>query len=118
MAASRPTVRERAVAIKPEERQTLQLLHRQRSGWIGERTALGNRIRAMLLEFGIVLPKNLNRLRAGVPEVLEEADNGLPDRLRTLIHDLYADLKRLDARIEALNAELCVFRPIVTTDSA
>ncbi len=51
----------------------------------------------MLLEFGIVLPKNLNRLRTGVPEVLEDADNGLPDRLRALIHDLYADLKRLDA---------------------
>ena len=108
-AASRPTVRERAVAIKPEERQTLQLLHRQRSGWIGERTALGNRLRAMLLEFGIVLPKNLNRLRTGVPEVLEDADNGLPDRLRALIHELYEDLKRLDARIEALNAELTAF---------
>ena len=63
----------------------------------------------MLLEFGIVLPKNLNRLRTGVPEVLEDADNGLPDRLRALIHDLYADLKRLDARIEALNAALTTF---------
>ncbi|WP_462322125.1 IS110 family transposase, partial [Halochromatium sp.] len=108
-AASRPTVRERAVAIEPEERQTLQLLHRQRSGWIGERTALGNRIRAMLLEFGIVLPQRLSRLRAGLPEVLEDGDNGLPDRLRALLHDLYADLKRLDARIEALNAELTTF---------
>jgi transposase len=102
-------VRDRTVAIKPEERQTLQLLHRQRSGWIGERTALGNRIRAMLLEFGIVLPQRLSRLRAGLPEVLEAADNGLPDRLRALLHDLSADLKRLDARIEALNAELTTF---------
>jgi hypothetical protein len=32
--------------------------------------------------------------------VLEDAHNGLPDRLRALLHDLYADLKRLDARIE------------------
>lgn len=101
-AASRPAVRERAVAIKPEERQTLQLLHRQRSGWIGERTALSNRIRAMLLEFGIVLPRNLSRLRTGVPEVLEDAENGLPDRLRALIRELFADLKRLDARRKPL----------------
>jgi len=106
-AASRPTMR--SVEVKPEERQTLQLLHRQRSGWVAERTALGNRIRAMLLEFGIVLPQGLSRLRAGLPGVLEDADNGLPDRLRALIAELREDLLRLDARIEALTAELTTF---------
>lgn len=108
-AASRPTVRQRAITAKSEERQTLQLLHRQRSGWIGERTALGNRIRAMLLEFGLALPKGLSRLRVALPNVLEDAENGLPDRLRALIAELREDLLRLDARIGALNAELSAF---------
>jgi len=103
-AATRPTMR--SVPVKPADRQALQLLHRQRSGWIAERTALANRIRAMLLEFGVTIPKNLHQLRRHLPWVLEDAENGLPDRLRQLLCDLWEDLMRLDARLKAINAEL------------
>ena len=103
-AATRPTMR--SVPVKPADRQALQLLHRQRSGWITERTALASRIRAMLLEFGITIPKNLHQLRSHLPLIIEDAENPLPDRIRRLLTDLWDDLMRLDERIKAMNAEL------------
>ncbi len=103
-AATRPTMR--SVPVKPVDCQTLQLLHRQRSGWVAERTALANRIRAMLLEFGITVPKGIQQLRRQLPWELEDGDNGLPDRLRVLIAELWGDMLRLDERIERLTAEL------------
>ncbi|WP_192034424.1 IS110 family transposase [Halomonas sp. YLGW01] len=103
-AATRPTMR--SVPIKSIDRQTLQLLHRQRSGWVSERTALVNRIRAILLEFGITVPKGIRQLRRALPWVLEDGDNGLPHRLRELLAVLWSDMSRLDERIETLTTEL------------
>ncbi|MCG5499173.1 IS110 family transposase [Ectothiorhodospira variabilis] len=103
-ASTRPTMR--SVPVKPADRQALQLLHRQRSAWIGERTALANRIRAMLLEFGITIPKSLSQLRRQLPCVLEDAENELPDRLRELIVELWDDITRLDKRLKRLDSEL------------
>ena len=41
--------------------------------------------------------------------MLEDADNGLPDRARALIAELWEDLYRLDGRLEALGAELASY---------
>lgn len=103
-AATRPTMRD--VPVKSADRQALQLLHRQRSGWLSERTALANRIRGMLLEFGLPLPQGLAQLRKELPLVLEDAENGLPDRVRQLLLTLWEDLYRLDERIDAVTDEL------------
>jgi transposase len=40
-------------------------LHRVRQGWIEERTATINRLRALLTEFGIVLPNRAQHVRRG-----------------------------------------------------
>ena len=53
-AVTRPNMR--FVPVKSEEQQALLALHRVRQGWIEERTATINRIRAVLSEFGVVLP--------------------------------------------------------------
>src|SRR5437899_4125888 len=53
-AVSRPNMR--FVPVKSAEQQAILALHRVRQGWIEERTATINRIRALLTEFGVVLP--------------------------------------------------------------
>src|SRR6266851_656988 len=53
-AVMRPNMR--FVPVKSAEQQALLVLHRVRQGWIAERTATINRIRAVLSEFGVVLP--------------------------------------------------------------
>ena len=53
-AVTRPNMR--LVPIQQEQQQTILCLHRTRQGFIEERTALYNRLRGLIAEFGIVLP--------------------------------------------------------------
>ena len=59
-AATRPTMR--FVELKSEERLDLQTLHRVRDRLVGQRTALINQLRAVLLERGIVAPQGRRKL--------------------------------------------------------
>jgi transposase len=56
--AGRPQMR--FVPRKTVEQQDLQALHRIRSRLIGSRTQIGNQIRGLLAEYGIVVPQELN----------------------------------------------------------
>jgi hypothetical protein len=60
-AVSRPHMR--FVPLKTVESQGIQAIHRMRSRLIKERTALGNQVRGLLAERGIVLAQGITRLR-------------------------------------------------------
>src|SRR3989454_8829464 len=60
-AVTRPNMR--FVPIKSAEQQAVLALHRVRQGWIEERTATINRLRALLTEFGVVLPQRAEQVR-------------------------------------------------------
>jgi transposase len=61
MAASRPHMR--FVPVKSIEQQSQLWVHRLREGIKAERTACINRIRGLLLEFGIAIPNGVRALR-------------------------------------------------------
>jgi len=103
-AMSRPGMR--TVGIKTLEQQDIQSIHRVRSSLIGQRTAQANQIRGLVAEYGLVAPKQLGPLRKAIPDWLEEADNGLTDRLRALLHGLWDALLQLDERIAGLDQEI------------
>jgi transposase len=84
------------VAVKTPEQQDLQALHRLRSGAIKQRSALVNRARGLLAEYGIVMPKGVGTFRGRVPQLLEEAENGLSGLFRELLAQLYAQVRALD----------------------
>ena len=69
-AMSRPEMR--FVAQKSIEQQDLQALHRIRSRLIGCRTQLGNQIRGLLAEYGIILPQHLSQIRMHLPAFFSE----------------------------------------------
>lgn len=92
-AVTRPTMR--FVPVKTIDQQTELFLHRARQGFIEERTALINRMRGLLSELGIVLPRKAAAMRKGVLEVLED----LPGWSNTVIADLLSHLSRLDERV-------------------
>lgn len=96
----------RFVAVKTVESQDVQSLVRLREGTLQARTALVNRLRGLLGEYGIVITKSVSALRRALPEVLEDGSNGLSDRFRHLLHQGHAQLRELDTHIEALTAEL------------
>src|SRR5690606_6532380 len=96
----------RFVRAKSVEEQDLQALHRLRQGAVEERTALCNRLRGLLAEYGLVAPLGVNVLRRRVPELLEEAENGLSAFFRQLLAQEYQRLLELDGHIAYYTRQL------------
>ena len=103
-AVARPNMR--FVPVKTLEAQAILAVHRARQGFVRARTAQGNQIRGLLAEFGIVIPKGLAHITQRIPEILEDAENGLPDTMRPLIERLAEHLKVLDREADALEAQI------------
>ena len=103
---SRPNMR--FVTVKSVQQQDIQALHRVRAECMTHRTTKGNQIRGLVTEYGLVPPLRTGALRAAIPCWLEDADNGLSPRFRTLLHGLWEDLLRLDRRVAALDADIAV----------
>ena len=97
-AAQRP--RMRFVPIKSVEQQDIQNLHRQRERIKKARTALANQVRGLLAEYGVVINKGISAVRQGLPDILEDADNGLTMRSRELFAQLLEELRVLDERFK------------------
>jgi transposase len=99
-AVTRPNMR--FVPVKSTEQQALLALHRVRQGFVVERTAIINRLRGLLSEFGVVLPLRsvtVRRQAAGAAE-------GLPELARRAIADLLEQLRLLDERIGSYDREI------------
>jgi transposase len=92
----------RFVSIKSIAEQDAQALHRIRQGVIGARTALVNRARGLLAEYGIVLPRGIANLRRALPALMEDADNGLSADFRFVLELQYQQLCQLDEQIKRL----------------
>lgn len=94
-AVTRPNMR--FVPVKEEHQQIILTLHRTRQGFVEERTALYNRLRGLIAEFGIVLPQKVSCLRREIGAHLED----LPGYANQCVGDLLTHADRLDVLIEA-----------------
>jgi transposase len=103
-AVDRPTMR--FVTIKTIAQQDLQAIHRIRSELVRQRTAKVNQIRGFLAEYGLVVGRQVATLRRALPELLENAENGLSFDFRGLLEDLRQDLIRLDERVAEMDKKV------------
>ena len=103
-AVARPTMR--FVAIKTIAQQDIQAIHRIRSEQVKQRTAKVNQIRGLLAEYGIVVGRRVEVLRQALPQILEEAENGLTADFRGLLDALRHDLVKLDERVDDLDKKI------------
>ena len=103
-AVSRPNMR--FVAIKNIEQQAILAVHRARQGLVKARTAQANQIRGLLSEFGIVIPQGIHSIAKRVPDILEDAENGLPGTMRHLLKRLNDHLKELGRQAEELELQI------------
>ena len=101
-AATRPTMR--FVALKSEEQLDMQTMHRARNRLVGERTALINQLRAVLLERGITVAQGRRKLERHLAGL--NGPQGLSQRMRVLIEDMRLQWIELDRRIAELDKEL------------
>src|SRR4051794_23934535 len=95
----------RFVALKSSEQLDMQTLHRARDRLVGERTALMNQLRAILLERGIVVRQGVFQLSQRVRSVLDEEGAALSPRVRSLIADMQEQWRALDNRIRGFDQE-------------
>jgi len=96
----------RFVPIKTDDQLDLQALHRVRDRLVHRRTAVINQIRGFLLERGITFAKGPAKLRQQMPAILENADENLTPRLRSLLDHLWQEWKGLNSDIERVSDEI------------
>jgi transposase len=103
-AATRPTMR--FVELKSQDQLDMQTLHRSRDRLVGERTALINQLRAILLERGMVAPQGKRKLERFLAVLIDgQGGAGLSPRMILLVADARAQWTELDRRISAFDAE-------------
>jgi len=76
----------KTVGVKSLEQQSVQSDKRVQEHFSDQLTATGNLLRALVAEFGMVIPKGVAALRRRLPEILEDGDNGLPLAMRESLH--------------------------------
>lgn len=104
-AVSRPNMR--FVPVKSVEQQAVLAVHRARQGFVVERTAQANQIRGLLYELGIVIPKGIHHLeRRLLPEILEDAENGLPGTSRELFARMFEHFRALSEHVRELEQQI------------
>ncbi len=94
--------------VMTEEEQGLQCLDRARALQLAQRTALSNQVRAFMNEFGIVLPRGVASLMRRLPDILEDAENGLPMSLRQVLKSQADLLEIYTEQIEAYDEQIVV----------
>ena len=103
-AAARPSIPE--VAQKTVEQLDLQALHRVRERLMKERTAIGNELRGLLAEMGIVIRTGHKVIREEIHFILEDASNGMSIMGRQIIQDLQNQWLEREERIAQYDKEI------------
>jgi len=96
-AASRPQMR--FVPVKSPAQQSVLVLHRMRTGYVEERTALVNRLRGLLAEFGVFFPQRISQLHRLFVDCVEDGSNELAGPAREALMRAWAQWQALDQEI-------------------
>jgi transposase len=97
-AASRPSMR--YVSVKTVEQQDMQSLLRLREGCIQMRTKIGNQLRGLLTEYGIVFAEGIGRIRKNLPNLFDrDVDNELTPLMKEMLEMQYGLFTKIDEQI-------------------
>jgi transposase len=96
----------RFVELKSQDQLDMQTLPRSRDRLVGERTALINQLRAVLLERGLAAAQGKRKLEQFLAVLMDEQGGaGLSPRMILLVSDARAQWAELDRRIAAFDAQ-------------
>lgn len=99
----------RFVTIKTVEQQDLQSLLRVREGHIDTRIKIGNQLRGLLAEYGIVMKQGLSQLRKVLPSLFDrEKENKLSELMKQLLETQYNFLLMVDEQIASCDIKLAM----------
>ena len=95
-AVTRPTMR--FVAVKTVDQQSVLMLHKVRDLLVRQRTMLINALRGHLAEFGIIAVRGPGGVSVAIT-ALHDAQDGLPDLARQVLHGLIDQMRTVGAAI-------------------
>ncbi len=90
----------RAIPVKSVIQQDLTSIHRSRSQLVKRKTALGNHLRSLLAEYGVITQKGYAALMRLIEEVLGGETRTASAELLFVLQDGYEELKTLKKRID------------------
>ncbi len=97
----------RAIPVKDGAAQALQSLERIEALYARQRTQLGNTLRGLLAEFGIVLPKGPGHLARRLPELMGSARwAAVPPALQEGLAELFAQFMAVGEKLDAAKKRL------------
>lgn len=96
----------RPVPVKSLEQQDEQTFLGVRRSLEKERTRLGNQMRGLLAEYGETISPGIAALRRAVPELLEDAENGLTTRFRMILDRQYRRFLEISEELAWYDKEL------------
>lgn len=88
------------------EQLDIKALRNTRQLMVEQRTALANQFRALLAEYGLIIPIAIPRLQQQLPEFIEDGSNDLTFTLRRLLPSLREDMQALNERVTYLDKEI------------
>ncbi|KJS10183.1 MAG: transposase, partial [Hoeflea sp. BRH_c9] len=89
----------RFVEPKTADQQARAVLFRARERIVHQRTELVNALRAVLYEYGQVIPQGIGHIKR-IEAIIENAEIGLPELVQEECRDLLAQISEKTARIE------------------
>ncbi len=98
----------RAVPVKSLTQQDDQSFHRIRKHLKQEQGDINRQIRGLLMEYGVVFNTGASSFEKRVPSVLEDAENGLTERIRELIFRQYQRYIELGKELDWYDRQLQV----------
>ena len=103
-AAKRPNLR----CVEPRTLVQTDMIqvHRVLDRMIRQRTALINQLRGFLSEYGIVVGRGKEKLLSTIPDLLEDAGNGLTPSSRALYQTMYNDWRQMNESIDRIEKVL------------
>jgi len=103
-AAGKPAMR--FVPIKDEEQQAILVVRRVRKGLVNDQNRKSNRLRGLMAEFGVVVPKGIAHLKSRWPDVRQAYEEIVPtmawvelDALFAKLSDLHKEILNYDRKI-------------------
>lgn len=94
------------VEAKTLEQQDIQMLLRIRDRQVCMRTKLNNQIRGLLSEYGLTIAQGKAALTNQLPDIIEDASNGLTVIARSVFNELYEEYCLLDKQITAYEKKI------------
>ena len=103
-AARRPNLQR--VRPRSLEQTDMVLVHRIRERLVSQRTSLINQLRGIMAEYGVIVRPGKEYLYSMMPDLLEDADNGLTHAARALCAAQVEEWRSVNDRITALDKEI------------